>query len=313
MKKRILESIKFFCAEADNESDIARALLRISTFSFLLYIIPPEIYFSKFIELNNLVSCDTFINYSFKITLNVSEIKLAILILQVSSFFCMLGLLFQFASFFAFLSFSLLFMHTQAGCYSNHKYYPIGLVLLLWTLNSESGFFSLDYFISKKNQVIERKNYIFTFLKKHFSLIFFFAGLGKLLTSGLGWITTNNLKNYMEVMNFFHANLEWSKLFQKINFYVVNTPRVSNFLAAIAILFELSAILLLFKIKIERFIVISLYCFHIGVWILMYINFLPWTILYLPWIFSWADPYIKKFDVKLKRLWKRKEKEIVSI
>lgn len=282
----------------DLENSISRALLRFSTYMFLLIVLPSSIFFEKFISLNEAISCISYLSYPFKINLSFFEIYILLIALKVSSVFCAIGFLFQLSSIVSVLSFSLLILHSLASCYSNHYFYPVGIVLLLWAINSESNPWSIDYFLfSKKN--LKRPHYIFKFLKIHFSLIFFFSGLSKLRSAGFEWIFSDNLRNRVIMQNFFHDGFFGKIKFEKINHLFISDSNIMITLAFLTIIIEVSAVSLLITKRYAGLIVFLLLCFQLGVVAIMYINFFPWIIVYLVWIFSFVDRFTQSKQASL--------------
>lgn len=97
-------------------------------------------------------------------------------------------------------------------------------------------------------------------------LIFFFPGLWKLRTSGLGWIFSDNLRNQMQ--------WKWLQMGGYLPpLRIDRWPRLCQVLAAAAVAFELSFPLLLLRRWSRPLAVAAALAFHFGTWLFMGIDF----------------------------------------
>ena len=238
-----------------------------------------------------MVSCTDYVDYSLKLSSELISLLYPILIIAL--IFAALGLLFAFSSLISFGLFSAFILHALAACYSNHLFFPLGLVLLLWFIGGNPTRYSLDYLIFRR-QSAKRPQYLFLFLKINFSLIFFYAGASKLFNTGPAWFLTDNLKNMLIMQNFFHEGLEGQMSYGFINEFIVQQPFVANIIGFLVIFLELAAISILPLRRFGKIIVLGLFLMQIGIQLTLFINFYPWIIIYIVWIFSYLDEFLAR-------------------
>lgn len=283
---------------ADSESELIYGLARFFTFFGIFLVLPSRKYFASFVDLNSMVSCTDYIDYSLKITSEL--ISLFYPVLVISLVFSALGFLFTLSSLLSFGLFSVFILHALGACYSNHIFFPLGLVLLLWFIGGNPTRYSLDYLIIRQPPST-KPQYLFLFLKINFCLVFFYAGASKLYNSGASWFLTDNLKNMLIMQNFFHARFDQSLGYGFINDFIVHQPFVANVIGFLVVFLELSAISILPLRRYGKIIVLGLCLMQIGIQLTFFINFYPWIVVYIVWIFSYLDELLVR-----KKFWPRK-------
>lgn len=127
-------------------------------------------------------------------------------------------------------------------------------------------------------------------------LIFFLAGLSKVFGSGLDWVTSEH----------FSTILVRTQLTREvalpIGSWIASMPSIAMFMAAGALVCELSAPLALFNTWFRRLIIPSLFLMQVGIRLVMGDDFTQFMALYLfwiPWLSMWE--FARRF-VFLNRL-----------
>ena len=95
-------------------------------------------------------------------------------------------------------------------------------------------------------------------------VIFFFPGIHKLAESGVAWALSDNLRNQMYWKWFQHDAMSW-----RIDRY----PRLMQGMAAAAVVFELTALPLMFWRRARPFVAAAGFVFHMATDLLMHISF----------------------------------------
>lgn len=110
------------------------------------------------------------------------------------------------------------------------------------------------------------------------TLVFFGAGTSKLRTSGLRWITSDNMTNMLVNHHYSHHPLvPWG-------LYLARFRGASSFMAGMSVLFETAAPLALFSRRLRVILIPGLLFMQVGIWLLMGIRFRDFFLLYLLWI-----------------------------
>lgn len=129
-----------------------------------------------------------------------------------------------------------------------------------------------------------------------FVTVFFAAGLSKLRTAGLSWVTSDTLRHYMlENQYVFHVNAmqAWSRPLVE---WLVGYPLLCRVLAALTLMLELSAPLALVSPAVRLRLIPALFLFQVGNALLLYQDFffayLGLYAFWVPWdsMFSAAAP-----------------------
>lgn len=221
-------------------------------------------------------------------------------IFYVSVFFSMIGLLTRVSMLFAFLSLLALLLNSWKFCFFNHSHLPVLLPVLLWTLLDDSSSFRLDSLILKKTRPrTEPGSWLPFCVQAYFCIIFFLTGIAK-LRSGFEWFTADSLRHMLIVQNFAHFQLWAHPSFMQVNFFLVSQPWLCRVLAVFAFVAEITAPLALFYPRLRKWIVFDLALLQVGIFVAMYINFAPWSTLYVFWlpvtrIHGFIESQLKRF------------------
>jgi len=275
----------------DHESQFAHTGLRFFTYITLILILPDAQRFIEYIDINRIPHCGYFVSYGLPFKLTITTVHFFYWALMVAAFFSAIGFLFRISAFVTFISFSVLILHTLSSCFSNHQYYPLGLILLFWLINGTTG-----------------SQYIFRFLKIYFCLAFLFAGMSKLLKSGMSWITTDSLFNMISLQNFLHQGFAKQIDYYWLNQMILNQPVLTNILALLTILIEIGAPIAIAVNRYKWICIALIGMMQLGIQLIMYIEFEPWIIIYYVWVFSAVDFLLKdKFEtLSIKNFFLRK-------
>lgn len=202
-----------------------------------------------------------------------------------------------------FFSSSLIYLNSLKYCYYDHRQLPLQLALVFFALLDKNSRFRLDHLIWSKSEKEEGDPaYLLQVLRIQFCLVFFAAGFSKLRYSGLDWITTETLRNFLILQNFFFEGTWEQKAFFFINDWVVRFPWLCQLLAFETIAIELMAPLALYRSRWSRSIVLNLFLMQIGIYFLMYFAFSPWFALYVFWIPDQGLKISKWLQIKSENL-----------
>lgn len=211
-------------------------------------------------------------------------------IVIVFSVFSAIGFLTKFSYLIVFLSFGLINVFALKFCYYNHQYIPFHIAFLFWFLLDDFSGIRLDALIFRKKKLfshtdlIQRYNFFVRAFRVYFCIIFFSAGVSKILYGGLDWIITNSLLNYINLQNYANAGMVYLKHTQFLNHLIQQYPLFVKFLAFDTILIEFLAPLALCSKNLAKFIVFHLFIFLLGIYLIMYIDFTVWFCLFLFWL-----------------------------
>ncbi len=171
-------------------------------------------------------------------------------------------------------------------CYGNiHADGPMVIIIsFILALSPCANAFSCDAVITgatKRNKEIPI--WTFKLIWLVWSLMFFSAALCKLKFSGLSWVTTNNLRDWI-IFN--HYNYYFRRNGWDIGLFIAQFPRLCQFAAAAVIAMELSVPMILISSRLRRLIVPMTLFFQIAcAYVLLvdlktpylaYLFFVPW-------------------------------------
>lgn len=243
------------------------------------------------------------------ISLSAGVVQGLMTLYNVSLLTALVGFLTRTSYWLCFLSSSLIYLNSLKYCYYDHRQLPLQLVFVFFALLDQNSRFRLDQLIWRQREKEEGDPaYLLQVLRIHFCLVFFAAGFAKLRYSGVDWITTETLRNFLILQNFFFEGTWEQKAFFFINDWVVRHPWLCRFLAFETILIELMAPLALYKSRWSRSLVVNLFFMQIGIYFLMYFAFSPWFALYVFWIpdqgwrlSQWMQKQSENFQRMIKR------------
>lgn len=183
------------------------------------------------------------------------------------------------------LGLSCLQLYWSQFCFTTHELTPLPVSMLLWNLS----FRSTDLNASVRFQRI------------HFCIVFFAAGVSKLLTAGNEWIHENSLQNILMLQNFLFEDAWLFHSQVALNQWLVNRPDICRILSISVLAIELGAPLALLqsRFSLHYLAVLAPAFMQIGILLVVYINFATWIPLYLFWI---PETVWRRFDKKISRL-----------
>ena len=129
-----------------------------------------------------------------------------------------------------------------------------------------------------------------------FVSLFFMAGMSKLRNSGLDWIFTENLQNWLiNSTLFFRDNLNDVQR-MGLNYYIAKNLLLCQILALGVVLLEVSAPLALISKKARTIIPTLLFLMQVTVFFTIFVNFKPYLLMYLFWV-NWEaiDKLINRY------------------
>lgn len=219
-----------------------------------------------------------------EIWLSPAQASAFVSIFYLAAFFSMIGLFTRVSMIAVTLASLILLLNSWKFCFFNHSHLPILLPMFFWALLDDHSSFRLDEKFFKKNRVKTDANPLLPLsIQAYFCVIFFLTGIAK-LRSGFDWITSDSLKNMLIVQNFAHAGFWWSNWFNQINSWLVSQPWLCRVAAVFTIVVEISAPLALLFRPLRNWIVLHLAFLQIAIFLVMYINFSPWSSLYVFWL-----------------------------
>jgi uncharacterized membrane protein YphA (DoxX/SURF4 family) len=198
---------------------------------------------------------------------------------------CVLGLFFRFSSV-AFLVMTY-FMYNLAHSYGyqTHTVMPLILVLIILASSPAGEFLSLDYFLKRRNPS-DLSDYNLTVLACRFifCIVFFAAGISKVVNGGIEWITSDNLQNILiQTQIYFPDTKKWASSF-KFALELARHPLLCHGVAAAIIGIELTVPLSLYKSSFRGWLIglllFAQFCFYF----VLLVNFKTYLALYLFWI-----------------------------
>lgn len=208
---------------------------------------------------------------------------------QVSLFFCIFGLFYSLSGPICFILGFYIANQAHSYGYQTHTFLPVFLATLPMCFANASDVISLDYFIFKKyykNIKRDESDYSWPIrsIQFVFCLVFFSAGVSKLLHGGFEWITSDTLRNYFmrSFLVYFDVNNFASSL--RVNEWFYEHSFLCNVLAAFTVIIECSSLFAFINKKYAKFFVPIIFLFQIGILFTMYVNFLYYIAIYLSWI-----------------------------
>lgn len=256
-------------------------ILRILFFG-ILYLTTTSDYLTYFSYLPAELICPA-VGGWYPLNLSFTEASRLLLIYKVFLVFSAIGLFCPIAFWVSFGSFFLINFSSIKFCFSNHNYYPLHIAIFLWALLDNSSGYRLDSLWRKPKEDTKPLPIIF-FLRIHFCIIFFLSGISKLIQSGFEWVFSNNLANLVIMQRFYFDSFSQAQWFGSLNKLVANAPGfILMMMAGLTILIEVSAPLALFFKRLRYPIIVSIFLLQVGIYLVMYVNFVAWLPLYLCW------------------------------
>ena len=170
--------------------------------------------------------------------------------------------------------------------YQTHTFMPIVLGSLVLSFAPANTVLSLDKFIFRKPSIFgEDRNKLGLFnLRLILCLVYFSAGLSKIINGGISWINSDTLRNYfiMAYINYPDVNPTARQL--SLNTLLYDYPIVCRILAVVVIMIEIAAPLALLKGAWSVVIIFGLLCLQISAYFTIFVNFQAYLILYIAWV-----------------------------
>lgn len=170
--------------------------------------------------------------------------------------------------------------------YQTHTYMPLILASLPLAFSPAADSMSLEKYLWKKkpqhNEEIYKRT-IFN-LKLVFCVVFFCAGLSKVINGGWQWVAGDTLRNYFVNASVIYTDINFLARQTALNLKLYDWPLLCNILAAMAILIECAAPLALWRSRLAAIIVPSLFVMQTFIYFTIYVNFSYYLGLYLVWL-----------------------------
>lgn len=168
-----------------------------------------------------------------------------------------------------------------------HIYLPIVLASLPLAFSPAGAKYSLDSLILKNRMATPNEKAVKLTLfnmRLVFCVVYFSAGLSKILRGGLSWVTGDSLRNYLisAPLNYpegYHIGKELAW-----NIALYDWPILCRVLAGLTLILELSAPLALLGRGYSVVIITCLMIFQISIYLTVLVNFISYLPLYVVWI-----------------------------
>ena len=221
----------------------------------------------------------------FEVWLSLEQSTSLVAFVYIAAFCAMVGLFTRISMLVTTLSLLVLLLNAWKFCFFNHSHLPLLLTTLFWTLLDDGSSYRMDRIIwwNSRKPADSPSIWLPFVIRSYFCIIFFLTGVAK-LRSGFDWITEDSLRHMLIVQNFAHAGFWWSPWFTKLNLLIVSQLWLCRAMAVFTVVVELAAPLALFSKRLRNWIVVDLALLQIGIFIVMYINFAPWSVLYVFWL-----------------------------
>lgn len=222
-----------------------------------------------------------------------NHFSVLILIWQLSFIFCILGLFYRLNVLLNLSLGTIIIGYCHGFGTYFHIYMPIILCNLILAFSPANLCFSLDKLFWKKNSSqidnIFAKLSIFN-VKMIICLVYFSAGISKLINGGISWVYSDTLRNYFvgAFLNYPDINYLPRKL--ALSRYLYEWPLICKILAGLTILFELTLPLALFKRF--RYYILTFVVFQISVYFLLYLSFMSFFVIFSVWLPALIAPLL---------------------
>lgn len=165
---------------------------------------------------------------------------------------------------------SYLLLYWSRFCFTTHELAPLPVSLLLWNLS---------------NRDLPPSTAI-RFQQIHFSLIFFAAGVSKMLNGGSEWTHAHSLQNILVLQNYLFEGAWIFEQQVQLNQWLAKQQSLCQALSFLVLAVELGAPLALIRSRfgLHYLGVIGPALMQITIFLVVYINFVTWIPLYLFWI-----------------------------
>lgn len=271
--------------------------LRILYFSILFLFIQQSNYFQDWASLPTAFWQPSGILHLFKAPpLSIWAMTVLILIWKSCLVFSAVGLLYNYFAPTAVFVGLFIGTYSHSFGYQGHVYMPCLLAGLPLAFSAASSRLSLDrLFFIKSLDVVNIDRLVFLNMQLVFCSVFFLAGLSKLTNSGLEWITTDTLRNYILRGQFLYGDTnQFLKEGSAIGFFLYNNPMLCHVIAGAVVIIELLSPAAMFSKKAAVFIIPLIFCMQVGIYFSVGVNFKPYLLLYLCWLPNILDLWSRK-------------------
>lgn len=219
---------------------------------------------------------------------------------QAALVFCVFGLFFRWVGPLCFFLGLYISCQGHSYGYQTHNYMPVFLATLPICFSRASDVFSLDYLFFKeklKKLKVDESEYSWPIRSVQFvfCLVFFSAGISKVLHGGIDWVTSDTLRNYFmrAYISYFDVNTFATEL--RVNEWLYQHPLVCNLMAAVTVVVECASIFAFYSKRYAKMIVPMIFFFQVGIIFTIFVNFIYYIIIYLAWI-----PWSKLFKIDVE-------------
>lgn len=204
------------------------------------------------------------------------------------------GLMTRFSMASVFLLSFVLVAHAQSFGYFTRMLMPLLWAMGILSLSRAGDHFSLDALIRKRrglkpeNLFSPEYAWPIHLIRIVFCIVFFSAGFSKLTTSGIDWISSDTVRNFMIrawITHFENRHVDLAGL----NGLLFSQALLMKLFALYTVSVELIAPLALFVKKLRYFIIAGLFCMQIGIKFTILVNFDLYIALYIFWLPMDAD------------------------
>ena len=170
----------------------------------------------------------------------------------------------------------------------HHQYQILTLISLIFMCSMAGSACSVDSTFSKSKPIA---GFEFTWPLRLIwfvrAIMFFSAGLSKLRNSGLSWVLGDSMNDIVKHnLIYFGQGLGGSQLNLSLSNYFIARPVLCQFAAALTIVIEVGAPLILLHKKIRSIGVLSLMALQVAIWLILRVDFSPQALCYIffvPW------------------------------
>jgi hypothetical protein len=213
---------------------------------------------------------------------------------------CALGLGYRILAPLNFVAAFILMNYAHSFGYQTHTYMPVLLVGFSLSFAAASDRLSLDSRLFPKwvqqTHDLRLYNWPLRTAQLTFCLVFFAAGISKVRTSGLDWITTDTLQNYFLVSSLVYRDVNSAAHAFRLNHLLYLEPWLCHLLALTTVAIEIAAPLAFFRRRLAWVLVPTLFLAQVFIFFAIYVNFRIYLAIYVVWInWSWLWTRITDF------------------
>ncbi|MBK7892431.1 MAG: hypothetical protein IPJ84_16765 [Bdellovibrionales bacterium] len=173
--------------------------------------------------------------------------------------------------------------------FSFHNTLPLAFVLLILVFSGSGERLSVDSIVLRALKCGHMKGLLFRqrtalqAIRLVFVAMVFLAGLAKIRFTGVSWFTSNFLMHQLIIYNVQSKDGALFEFQQYLNAYLVSRPSLLRGIALLTVVLDLCSPLAVLSRRLYYKFLLAFGLFQITVFIVMYVNFLPWFGLYVFW------------------------------